>query len=283
MVRFFDSLLQGVTLCFFMWVLFISDAIMVDAKCKESNLATIASKQKATGAIKSSPSSSKINEEKELYPYLGPLIPADKLSARKPNKNYQVPANLEYIVYECDLPVGYRRLRWGMLHDSSSFISQAFYEKEMKYTKIKLGKKWNHSTNMIGHPTSSWKIMSGSNVACKENELLMPKSSLIPANMCHEKLFLLEHNDYCFCLRKMARTPGVPFGKNFVSWTQFLVIDNGNNSCRMICSVEPEFIDENKLSSFIKRSIRNGMRAGTYDVFRTFGKTVQQYAHVYPS
>lgn len=69
----------------------------------------------------------------------------------------------------------------------------------------------------------------------------MPKSAFVKANMCHETMCIEAYNDYCFCLKKKALTPEVPYGSSFVAWTKFVVINNGSDSSKLICSVEAEF------------------------------------------
>jgi hypothetical protein len=75
----------------------------------------------------------------------------------------------------------------------------------------------------------------------KEASYLMPKSAFVKANMAYEVAYIEAYNDYCFCLKKKARTPEVPYGSSFVAWTKFVVINTGSNSCKIICSVEAEF------------------------------------------
>jgi VAD1 Analog of StAR-related lipid transfer domain len=97
--------------------------------------------------------------------------------------------------------------------------------------------------------------------------------------MAFETQFLISYNDYCFCLKKKALTPDVPFGSTFVAWTQYLVINTGNNSCRLICSVEAEFPNGPPL---VSRQIQSGMRAGTAELFVLLGETITKYADQYP-
>ena len=69
----------------------------------------------------------------------------------------------------------------------------------------------------------------------------MPKSAFVKANMCYETATIEAYSDYCFCMKKKALTPEVPYGSSFIAWTKFVVINNGNGSSKLICSVEPEF------------------------------------------
>jgi len=74
----------------------------------------------------------------------------------------------------------------------------------------------------------------------KEMNYLVPKSAFVKANMCYETAYIEAYNDFCFCLKKKALTPEVPYGSTFVAWTKFVVLNTGKDSCRMICSLEAE-------------------------------------------
>lgn len=76
-----------------------------------------------------------------------------------------------------------------------------------------------------------------------------------------------------------ARNPDAPFGKSFIAWTQYLVIDLGNNSSRLYCSVEAEFPNGEPM---VSRQIRSGMRAGVGELFVLIGETIAKYADEYP-
>jgi hypothetical protein len=80
-------------------------------------------------------------------------------------------------------------------------------------------------------------------------------------------------------LQNSARNPDAPFGNTFVAWTQYLVVNTGNNTCKMTCSVEAEFPNGEPM---ISRQIRSGMRAGVGEVFVLTGATVTKYAHEFP-
>jgi VAD1 Analog of StAR-related lipid transfer domain len=107
----------------------------------------------------------------------------------------------------------------------------------------------------------------------------MPKSAFVSANMCYETARIVAYNDYVFCLKKEAKTPDVPYGSTFKAWTQLLVINTGNNTCRLICSVEAEFPNGPPL---VSRQIKSGMRAGTGEIFVKIGETIGKYADEYP-
>jgi VAD1 Analog of StAR-related lipid transfer domain len=97
--------------------------------------------------------------------------------------------------------------------------------------------------------------------------------------MCTETSYILAYNDYCFCVKKKAATPGVPYGSTFFAWTQLLVVNTGNDTCRLSCSVEPEFPNGPPM---VSRQITSGMRAGVGELFVKIGETITKYADEYP-
>ena len=108
---------------------------------------------------------------------------------------------------------------------------------------------------------------------------LMPKSAFVSANMCTETSNLIAYNDYCFCLKKKAHTPDVPYGSTFLACTQILVTNTGNDTCRVCCSVEPEFPNGPPM---VSRQITSGMRAGVGEFFVKVGECIAKYADEYP-
>jgi hypothetical protein len=210
-----------------------------------------------------------------LGPLLGPAIKADKQPASPP-PGFEIPDNLEFVGLELDLPVGFRRLRWAFLNSDSEFLREALYKTEAKYENITSG-KWSKHNESIGLPDSvDPEEFTG---AEREGSYLMPKSAFVNANMSYETQYIVEYNDYCFCLKKKSLNPDAPFGSTFVAWTQYLVVNTGNDSCRLCCSVEAEFPNGPPL---VSRQIKSGMRAGTGELFVLFGETVTKYADEYP-
>ena len=213
-----------------------------------------------------------------LGPLLGPAIKADKESVEIP-EGFEPPENLEYLGLELDLPVGFRRLRWALLHKDSSFITEAVYRTEAKYDNITMG-EWNKHSAHIGAPILPPGVDESDFVGAeKEASYLMPRSAFVKANMCSETQYILAYNDYCFCLRKKALTPDVPYGSTFIAWTQYLVINTGNETCKLYCSVEPEFPNGPPL---VSRQIKSGMRAGVSELFVLIGETITKYADEFP-
>jgi hypothetical protein len=107
----------------------------------------------------------------------------------------------------------------------------------------------------------------------------MPKSAFVSANTAFETNIITTYNDYCFCLKKKTRNPDVPFGSTFISWTQVVVTNTGENSCRMVCSVEAEFPNGPPMAG---GQIKSGMRAGTAQFFVIMGEAICKYADEYP-
>ncbi|KAL7565140.1 hypothetical protein ACA910_021520 [Epithemia clementina (nom. ined.)] len=218
-------------------------------------------------------------KENILGPLLGPSIPADK-EVVEPPPGFEVPEHLEFLGLELDVPVGFRRLRWALLSDESSFITEALYRVEAKYENITMG-TWNKHREYIG---STKKLPDGVKEedfigAEKVGSYLMPKSAFVKANMCTETHYIVAYNDYCFTLKKRALTPDVPYGSTFVAWTQFTVINTGHDSCRLQFSVEPEFPNGPPM---VSRQIKSGMRAGVGQLFVLIHETIAKYADEYP-
>ena len=80
-------------------------------------------------------------------------------------------------------------------------------------------------------------------------------------------------------MKKKALTPEVPYGSTFVAWTKFVVLNTGNDSCKLTCSVEAEFPNGPPL---VSRQIKSGMRAGVGELFVKIGETISKYADEFP-
>lgn len=213
-----------------------------------------------------------------LGPLLGPAVPADSAPSMPP-ENFALPDNLEFVGLELELPVGFKRLRWAILNSESQFVTEAVYKTEARYENIVMG-EWNKHNEYIGKPTLPDGVDENEFIGAeKEAEYLMPKSAFVSANMCYETHCIVSYNDYCFCLKKRARNPDAPFGKTFIAWTQYRVVNTGENTCKLTCSVEPEFPNGEPM---VSRQIRSGMRAGTGEVFVLIGETVAKYADAFP-
>lgn len=65
---------------------------------------------------------------------LGDPIKTDNDLAIQP-ANYLPPGNLKHVNLRINLPVGYRRLRWALLHYKSKLLTEAVYSSRLKYTQ----------------------------------------------------------------------------------------------------------------------------------------------------
>mmetsp|Transcript_26557 Transcript_26557/g.49577 ORF Transcript_26557/g.49577 Transcript_26557/m.49577 type:complete len:244 (+) Transcript_26557:3-734(+) len=219
-------------------------------------------------------------EEPELLgPLLGPAIKEDNGPAPPIPDGFEIPANLDFVGLELNLQVGFRRLRWALLSSDSTFISEGVWKAESKYDNIVLN-PWNKHDAEIGAAKLPDGVKEEDLIGAeKESNYLMPKSAFVAANTAYETAFIEAYNDYCFAFKKRALTPDVPYGSTFAAWTKYVIINTGNNSCKMICSVEAEFPNGPPM---ISRQITSGMRAGVGELFVKTGETIQKYANVYP-
>ena len=214
-----------------------------------------------------------------LGPLLGPAIKEDKGGAPPKPDGFEVPENLEFIGLELDLTVGFRRLRWAFLSSKSTFISEAVFRTEAKYDNIEIG-EWSKHNEEIGTPKTPESVKEVDFIGSEKTmQYLMPKSAFVKANTCYETAYIEAYNDYCFVLKKKALTPEVPYGTTFVAWTKFVFINTGNDTCKMICSVEAEFPNGPPM---ISRQIQSGMRAGVGELFVKIGETIAKYANEFP-
>lgn len=148
-----------------------------------------------------------------LGPLMGPAIAADKAPAVQLPEGFEVPANLEYVGLELDLPVGFQRLRWAFLSQRSTFVTEALYKTEAKYDDIVMG-EWDKHAEHIGEPILPEGVDPKDFIGAeKEGEYLMPKSAFVSANMSYETHILVAYNDYCFCLKKRCKCGGRETGK----------------------------------------------------------------------
>jgi len=213
-----------------------------------------------------------------IGPLLGPAIPKDKDDAVEPD-GFTPPPSLEYETLEMDLPVGFLRLRWAILHSPSKFRKDAVWLGAANFQNITQG-EWSKYNDAIGLPELPEGITNNDIIGAEmQNSYLMPKSAFVNALMSYETGTITEYNDYCFCVKQQAQTPDAPYGKTFLAWTQYMFINTGNNSCRMVCSVEAEFPNGPPM---VGRQIKSAMRTGTTEQFVIFGEAVCKYADEYP-
>ncbi|KAL7542728.1 hypothetical protein ACHAXR_012261 [Thalassiosira sp. AJA248-18] len=224
----------------------------------------------------------KIDDEEDedarpiIGPLMGPAVKDDNSDAGAPPLGLEF---LEFIGLEVDLPVGFLRLRWALLHTTSSFLKDAFLADVMKYDKIDMG-KWSNHEDAIGLAKTPDGIDEGSFLnATLEYSYLMPKSAFVKANMCYATLEIIHYDNNCLVLKEKTLTPEVPYGNTFIAWTQYSIVNTGKNTCRMVCSVEAEFPNG---APMVARQIKSGMRSGTAEKFISLGETVCRYADAFP-
>jgi len=179
-------------------------------------------------------------------------------------KSIPPPENLQYSI-EFDLPVGFRRLRKAMLSESSSFWSETILKGALEYKEVTFS-RWDRHNNHIGLETISSTTKEVDYIgASKTTNYLLPESPLAKASKATEQAVISAYNDDYFALKKSTSTPDIPFGNRFVAHTQIIVLNTGENSSRMICSVEAEFPYGEPLG--FGRSIRYGMKQGSMAAF----------------
>jgi hypothetical protein len=106
-------------------------------------------------------------------------------------------------------------------------------------------------------------------------QYIMPKSGLVKANMAYETHTIVEYNDYVFVTRKITKTPEVPFGSSFESHVNTIIVNVGNNQCKMIASVEAKFLDKPPMIAW---KIKSAMYSGVTDYFVAKGETICEHA-----
>ena len=107
-----------------------------------------------------------------------------------------------------------------------------------------------------------WKDFIG---AQKTLQYLVPKSAVGSAHMAYKTMELIKYkNNYCFAMRSIIKTPDLPFGSDYETKLQIIVIDKGINNCRMICSSEMVVTG---MSLDDDWQVRNSMRHRVTDSF----------------
>eukprot|EP00814_Leptocylindrus_danicus_P016260 CAMPEP_0116046552 /NCGR_PEP_ID=MMETSP0321-20121206/28343_1 /TAXON_ID=163516 /ORGANISM="Leptocylindrus danicus var. danicus, Strain B650" /LENGTH=629 /DNA_ID=CAMNT_0003528221 /DNA_START=920 /DNA_END=2810 /DNA_ORIENTATION=+ len=209
----------------------------------------------------------------ELERLLGPLVKEDITNDEVYGGT--PPENLTNICLDMQVPVGYLRLRRALLHQDSRFMNDAVMRDGAKYEKISIG-EWSNHADEIGLVQARDMAMEQAVGASQEISYVMPKSIFVKANKAFEKSTIIAYNDDCFVLRNRTRTPEVPYGEYFCTWTQLVVMRDGRNCCRMVCSSEAEFVDGRR--PMVARQIESGIRRGTTEYFLLFGQTVCRHA-----
>mmetsp|Transcript_37812 Transcript_37812/g.85087 ORF Transcript_37812/g.85087 Transcript_37812/m.85087 type:complete len:915 (+) Transcript_37812:113-2857(+) len=231
---------------------------------------------------KSSDEGDETDSKPVLGPLLGPAVKEDNSPVTLP-ADFIVPVDLEFIGLETDLPgVGFKRIRWAILHSESSFLEKAFFAPIMSYDKISMEqwKKKEDDIEGVGATKPPDGVDESSFVgARREFSYLMPKSAFVKANMCYATFEISRYDEHCLVIKEKTLTPDVPYGNTFISWTQYSIVNNGRNSCRLVCSVEAEFPQGPPM---VARQIKSGMRTGTAEKFVALGEAICRYAEAFP-
>ena len=128
---------------------------------------------------KSSDEGDESDSKRILGPLLGPAIKEDSSPATLP-ADFIVPVDLEFTGLETDLPVGFKRIRWAILHSESKFLEEAFFAPIMSYDKISMEqwKKDGDGIEGVGATKPPDDVDESSFLGAKrEFSYLMPKVS----------------------------------------------------------------------------------------------------------
>ena len=195
----------------------------VEKKGMEMNLSVTDAQQQASfmlAALREMRNDERVRKKKKaeaegeeevtiLGPLLGSACKEDK-DAAPPPPDFVPPDNLEDVNFEMEVPVGFRRLRWAILHKDSNFMELAVMKTESKHENITIG-EWSKHNDEIGlHKTPDGVDEAEFIGATMESSYLMPSSAFVKANMAYETATIAQYNDYCLCIKKQTRTPDVP-------------------------------------------------------------------------
>ena len=212
-------------------------------------------------------------------PLLGPKMKIDDIDVGPIPDDLIPPENLETTCIELDLPVGFHRLRWALLHDSN-FVTAWFID-GLKYDDFTY-EPWDKYDGKIGleKQESDSEVKESDFVGGKiKYSYLMPKSAFVNANTAYEEVELTSYNKYFFSTFRSIRNPYVPYGNTFISQVQTVVYNTGKQSCRLVISCESFFPDREPI---VSRTIKSAMRVGTTDSSVILGETICRYAEIYP-
>lgn len=135
---------------------------------------------------------------------------------------------------------------------------------------------WDKYDDLIGDTHGQTKdreeLMIGAERSC---QYLMPKSGMVGANMAYETHTIIGYNDYAFVMKKVTTNPDVPFGKSFECHVQTIFINLGYGNCKMISSVEAQFLGRPPMVAW---KIKNAMYNGVTDFFVAKGEVICEHA-----
>jgi len=206
---------------------------------------------------------------------LGKSINSDNDSAVQPH-GFFPPINLKHVNIRINLPSGFRRVRKAVLYHKSKFLADIVFGQKLKCQELNIG-EWDKCRKVIGasHQKDGIKfdVLKGS----KRNiTYLLPKTHADRSEIqVHETMELLEYNDFCFVVKSIKTAPDIPHGKMFETHSQFMFIDKGVNSCRLIGSMEVKFEGLRPASAW---QIKNRMRFRTTDFFKALAAGVCEHS-----
>jgi len=207
---------------------------------------------------------------------LGPEIAQDAEEAVIPDDFTPLP-NLTHNCVDIELPLGFRRLRWALLHNSSAFFETEILEKKLNFADITIG-PWDKHADLIGlvdtpaDPELTYKSFIGTE---QKLEYTVPKSALMSASKAYQTRIITEYNDYCFVIKSVTTTPNVPFGKTFETHSLMTFTNKGNNTCHLVGSVEARFVGKPPMIAW---KIRSGIYSGVTDFFVAKTESIVEHA-----
>jgi hypothetical protein len=211
-------------------------------------------------------------------PLLGPKMKLDEIDVGPIPDNMIPPENLETVCFELDLPIGFHRLRWALLHDAQ-FV-EAWFIDFLKYDEFTY-EPWDKYDGKIGsgQQDDETEVNESDFIGAKiKYSYLMPKSAFVAANTAYEEVELTSYNKYFFSTLRSIRNPYVPYGNTFISQVQTVVYNTGKQSCRLVISCESFFPDREPM---VSRTIKSAMRAGTTDSSVLLGEIICRYAEIH--
>jgi hypothetical protein len=205
---------------------------------------------------------------------LGKVVLADDDAAIQPF-DYFPPANLRHVNLRINLPVGFRRLRRAILGQRTDFIRMAVLTERLGCTNITM-LPWNKHAKSIGQlrlkKGEKWRDFIG---AKKTISYFVPPSEAGDAHMAYESIQIVEYNDYCFAIKAIIKNPDLPFGSEYETHYQIIVIDKGVSNVRMICSSDTLVTGMTMEDDW---QVRNAMRHRMTDFFYALCDAICQHA-----
>jgi ankyrin repeat protein len=205
---------------------------------------------------------------------MGKLVLTDDDAAIQPF-DYFPPANLRHVNLRINLPVGFRRLRRALLGQRTDFLRIAVLTERLGCTNITM-LPWNKHSKSIGQlrlkKGEKWRDFIG---AKKTISYFVPPSEAGDAHMAYESVQIIEYNDYCFAVKAIIKNPDLPYGSEYETHYQIIVIDKGTSNVRMICSSET-LITGMKMED--DWQVRNAMRHRMTDFFYALCDAICEHA-----